>query len=197
MKKTKVTRLKNERAKKGKLLPTLNRAIMSGKGRWRNYETSMQALGEIPPLLDQEIQELEAIIRTFHQDGGTIRREELEGGMVKIVLNFETIRWTVVYGPDQQRKFKAFEDSAEGDSSPKAIRRIIEVMGAHIELPRRKWVRLHLDEIVSYLEDDNVKNSIEHMLDVFSNNDLITFEAAVSTNELFTIDVDEVIRGLT
>jgi len=184
---------KKERPKKEtKLSFDINRAIAAGKEVWRDHTTVMQALGDIPALIESDLQTLDDTIASFKADGGMIFYDET-------AQTFETayknVSIKLQFDHTGKKKFYTLEDRNVGKTPKNVIKTIGEVITAHHEISKRLFAKRAIEEIIAYLEDGAAKESVDRILEMFKDNADVLFSAINGYDKVFDIDIDAFVEA--
>lgn len=165
-----------------------NKAIVAGKKVWRGHTTTMQAFGDIPTLIDNDILELDKTIKDFGADGGMITYDETTSTWD---CSYKNVDIKIIFDHTGRKKFHTITDKNHGKTPKNIIKTIGDVIAAHHELSKRLFAKKAMNEIIEYLEDNAAKDSIETLLELFKDNGEVIWRAINGDYEAFDVNINE------
>lgn len=184
--------MKKKQRNDQRLSDELNRALLMGKKNWREHITNMQALKEIPGLFDRDIATLDAMLKMFLDEGGTLSHRKEGDSMVYEVTYGSAAAIVAYYAATGRTKY--IKTAVDGDFTKQMAVRMREAVAVHHEMARRKFAKGLFVTVLEYLEDAAAKDSFEHVLDKLDGNGEILFNAANASPGVFDVDLDKILE---
>jgi len=176
-----------KKLKEVKLSDIINGALAAGKDVWRKHVTVMHALESIPELADSDIKLLDDKVASFKKDGGLILFDEKENTWT---CAYKRVFIKIVFDQRGKKKYSVMEDRTVGHTPKEVITRIGDIVYAHHQISKRLFVKQLITEVISYLDDDATKDSIEAIIDTYQGNAAVLFNAINDHGGIFDISID-------